>query len=54
MKEVEGFGGVEGDNRAGVNEVFGAVWAGEDEAGDVGVLVEKEGFVSGGVGGGSG
>jgi hypothetical protein len=50
MEEVEGFGGVEGDNSAGVNEVFGAVWAGENEAGDVSVFVEEEGFVGGGRG----
>ena len=54
MEEVEGFGSIEGNHRAGVNEVFGAVWLSEDEAGDIGVFVEEEGFVSGGVGGGSG
>ena len=54
MEEIEGFGGVESDNCAGVNEVFSAVWAGEDEASDVRVLVEEEGFVGGGCGGGSG
>lgn len=54
MEEIEGFGRVEGNHRAGVNEVFGAVWLGEDEAGDVRVFVEEEGFVGGCVGGGNG
>jgi len=51
VEEVKGFGRVEGNHRAGVNKVFGAVWLGEDEAGDVSVFVEEEGFVSGCVGG---
>ena len=34
--------------------MFGAVWLGEDEAGDGGLFVEEEGFVGGGWGGGSG
>ena len=51
MEEVEGFGCVKGNHRAGVNKVFGAVWLGEDEAGDVCVFMEEEGFVSGRVGG---
>ncbi len=54
VEEIEGFGRVEGNHRAGVNEVFGAVWLGEDEAGDVRVFVEEEGFVGGCVGGGNG
>ena len=48
MKEVEGFGCVEGNHRAGVNEVFGAVRLGEDEAGNLGIFREEEGFVGGG------
>lgn len=51
MEEVKGFGGVESDNCAGVNEVLGAVGLGENEAGDVCPSVEEEGFVGGCVGG---
>lgn len=54
MEEVEGFSCVEAHDCAGVNEVLGAVGLGENEAGDVCIPVEEEGFVGGCVGGWAG